>query len=205
MDRLDTIVPAPEHSEYGEIPQHPGDIVNQDVARPEQNRGSEDRVGQSGFQQRSLQDRLAAKIGQDRIFARIRNADVNKPPDPRLDRAAHQGPRVVNSQSVGGIAVGETNPIGVVDHSRAAKVFGQCRRIVETQWPRSNAIPERTRRLWAICKSLYPNTPIEQFPCDIPPGKSECPGHNMKLAIRHVHMPRASNSLVTIGDMRGII
>ena len=64
VDGLDRVVTAPVDREDGKAPQRPGHVVEQQVADPEDQRRSDDGVGDSETHQHILHLGLASEVGQ---------------------------------------------------------------------------------------------------------------------------------------------
>ncbi len=80
VNRLNGIAAIARQSEQRRVAQNPGDVVGQHVALAAEDPGrSHDRVRDARVRQRSLDQRLAAVIGQPRTDRRVGDADVDDP------------------------------------------------------------------------------------------------------------------------------
>src|SRR5207237_1581412 len=76
-NRLDSVITSAGNAENRKPPQEPGDVVDQYVALPEDQRRPDDRVRQTGLSHSALRSRLARVIVERRILCGIPHRTVD--------------------------------------------------------------------------------------------------------------------------------
>src|ERR1019366_7409472 len=90
-------------------------VVDQDVLLPEQDRRSEDGIGQTGLDQSLLQGRFATKVLQVRFHGGVGDADMDDPLDASLLGGVEESEGVSHGIGVLELTVVEAHPVGVVE------------------------------------------------------------------------------------------
>src|SRR5712691_10747441 len=130
-DWLNPIAPPFGNHEDRHVPQQPGDVVDEDVARTEYESRSDHGPLQPGFANQVLGARLACVVVEVRIDGWVAYADVHDLPDPGFGRGRYKDPGVGHRVAKTDAAVMEPHPVGVVEDIRAAKTFYERRAVGE--------------------------------------------------------------------------
>jgi hypothetical protein len=120
-----------------------GSIIDQNVLLPEQDRRSEDGIGQAGLDQSLFQDRFASEVLKLRFHGGVGDADMDDPLDASLPCGVEESEGVSHGIGMLELAVIESHPVGVVEDRDALQVLGQETGLVEMERVRLDAISER--------------------------------------------------------------
>ena len=138
---LHLVAPAAGNEEERDVPQAPGDVVDEDVLRPEDERRPHDRVGEPGVAEPPFGLRLAAVIRKGGPHVGVGNAEVHDSAHARvgrrLEEARQVGDRTLERRSVAFVA----NPVRAVERVRAVEAVVE--RVVEAERPPLDALRQR--------------------------------------------------------------
>ena len=134
MDGPDAVVAAAADGEDGETPEQPGDVVDEHPVATEQDGRAQDGVRHAGLGQSPFDQSLASEVGVGRINARVGDAHVDHALDAGATGGVEQGAGILDSPLVVARAVGEADPVGVVERGRAAHAGDHPGKIVEVEW-----------------------------------------------------------------------
>jgi len=119
VDRLQPVGAVAEDAEDRQLPQHPGDVVDQDVVAAEQHRRPQDGMREPRLDQAPLQPGLSLEILQRRVLRRVRDADVHDAPDTGLLRGGKERQGVAHRVGERKPLVVEPHPVRVVEDRRS--------------------------------------------------------------------------------------
>jgi hypothetical protein len=173
VDRLEPIRAITEDTECWETTQGPGDVIDQDVLLTEENCGSQDRIGEAGLDQRSLQVCLALEVGQFAVERGVGDADVDYSRHAGVFGGAEERESVVDGLGVREITVVETYPVGVDQHSRSCQRSDELLWSIEVERRRGNATLERVLTVRGASNSMDCVALIDEPSSDVLPGITE--------------------------------
>src|SRR5262249_23108272 len=114
IDWLQSISPGTINTEYGQAPQSPGNVVDQDILLSEQHCRPEDGVRNTDLLKVVLYLCLAAEVGKRRVAIRISNADVDDATNARAFGSVQDNFRVGDCLCKGEMrGIVEPYPIGI--------------------------------------------------------------------------------------------
>ena len=118
------------------------DALHRDPGQAKEDGGPQDCVGETRFNQRAFEPRLAAEILKPGLLRRVGDAHMHHPAHARFPASLEQLQRVVHSGRVREVAMIEAHPIRIVEHRRAPQRLHQLRLIREVKWARLDLTAE---------------------------------------------------------------
>src|SRR6266851_9114859 len=167
------------------MPQQPGDVVDKDVRRAKNDGWPDNRVGQTGIDNRLFQDRLTAKVGKTRSFRRICDTNMYDALHTGLLSGFDQYFRVLNCPIEGNRAMRKANPVGIIEGSCSLQAHDQFLRFVEVEREYAHLVPERVWVIGMSCERTDCFPHCQQPACNIFARIAESPGDYVDFAIRH--------------------
>ena len=161
VDRPDPVVAPAAYGEHREVAEQPGDVVEQHPVAAEQDGRPQHRVGHADLGQRALDLGLPAEVAVRGRDARMRDGHVDDPLDARPARRVEERAQVGHGPVVIGCAVGEADPVGVVERGRALERGGQAEHVVEVERADVQARAARARApdVPSACVPAVPTAP----------------------------------------------
>jgi hypothetical protein len=182
VDGLQAIVTCPEDSEDGEVAEHPGNVVDEDVLTSEENGRTEDRVRKPGFSEVALDQSLPAEVLKGRILRWIRDADVDYAGNSCATRRGEEGARVVHGLRVAEVSVIEAHPVGVVQNLHSTEGPREPLGVVEVEGMYLDSISERMLAIGRIGEGPDAIPGSEQPFGDVAAGIAEGTRYNVQPA-----------------------
>ena len=165
---LDPVFARADYRMDGEPPQQPGDVVEENVLPPEDDRRLEDCMGQPRRSERPLDERLAAEVRQRGIERGVRYADVHDAAYAGRPRGAKERVRVAGRHVVGEAALGEPYPVRVEQRVDALQAPGQSPGVVEAVGLGLHPVPEGTGALRPARQRPHGGAAVQQPAGDVP-------------------------------------
>ena len=142
VDRLEAVLTIPEHPKHRELPERPGNVVDQDVLFPKQDRWPQDCVRKAGMNQRVFEPGLSAEVLKVTVDRRIGDTDMNHSTHAGPLRRFKEPQRVVDRNAVREPSMVEANPIGVVEDFSALERRDEFVGLIERERQRLDAAPK---------------------------------------------------------------
>src|SRR5204863_4140840 len=131
------------HAEYREVPQQPGNVVDQDVLPAAENQGwPDDRVGQLRADDYPLQSRLPSEIGERRILTGVRDADVDDPANAGFFGRLDQHLCIMDCSIEGGLSMCEAHPVSVVEGCNSLQTSYELGGVLKVERRNAHALPD---------------------------------------------------------------
>src|ERR1022692_1456294 len=194
VDPPDPVVASAANGEGGKMAQQPGDVVDQHAVATEQDGRTHHRVGHAGLDQRPFDERLATKIWQWRVRARVRDADVHDALNAGEARGVKERPGVSDRQFVIDSIVRKAHPVRVVQGGHAFERFDQANVVVEVQAPhfdfRTVGCPIGVAR-----QGTDMATGVDEGTRNGLSGITESPGDDVETSVRRARRPFGSGEV----------
>ena len=175
---LHLVAAVARDEEERHVPQPPRDVVDEHVVGTEDERRTDDRVGEARLAHDVLGLRLAAEVGKRGRAIRVRDAHVHHAPDARSPGRVDQPRRVRDRAREGHLAALEANPVRVVERVGAAQARHE--RVVEDERRRLDLRGERMSRVPLSRERAYTPAAGEQLLGDVPAGERERAGDDIE-------------------------
>src|SRR5258708_2734990 len=167
------------------MPQKPHYDVDKDVRRAKNDGWPDNRVGQTGINNRLFQDRLTAKVGKTRSFRRICDTNMHDALHTGLLSGFDQYFRVLNCPIKGNRAMRKANPVGIIEGSCSLQAHDQFLRCVEVEREYAHPLPEWVWVIGMPCERTNYFPHCQQPTCNIFARLAERPCVYVDVRIAH--------------------